>query len=187
MLSLTRKTDYALVALSYLAGLRSRGAEPASARQISEAFGLPLALLMNILKELVQARVLTSTRGANGGYELAVEPGRITLLEVVTAMQGPIRLSLCSDGLPIVGQGCTLSEGCPIRGPIRSLHSRLNRFLEELTLEDLQEGTPGETGGSGETRGVAEWEGEAVGCGCRTTQDTKPTAQPAEAEIYQGA
>lgn len=139
MLSLTRKTDYALVALSYLTGRHAESAAPVSAKQIAQTFGLPLPLLMNILKELVRAKVLVSTRGIHGGYELATEPGRISLLEIVTAMEGPVRLSQCADGLPIVGQGCNLSEDCPIQGPIRSLHRRINRFLEEVTLKDLWE------------------------------------------------
>ena len=171
MLSLNRKTDYALVALSYLASRWVDKAGPVSARQISDTFGLPSALLMNILKELGQAKVVNSTRGAHGGYELAGDPSRITLLEVVTAMQGPVQLTPCSQGLPIVGQGCNLSGDCPIKGPIRSLHSRLNRFLEELTLEDLAGDLP---------------ENGAADCGCQTEQDTKPTQSSAKDEIYQG-
>tara|TARA_R110002111_G_scaffold180950_1_gene246551 strand:+ start:2005 stop:2547 length:543 start_codon:yes stop_codon:yes gene_type:complete len=139
MLSLTRKTDYALVALSYLTGRYAESAEPVSAKQIAQTFGLPLPLLMNILKELVRAKVLSSTRGINGGYELATEPGRISLLEVVTAMEGPVRLAQCADGLPIVGQGCNLSDDCPIQRPIRSLHRRINQFLEDVTLKELWE------------------------------------------------
>jgi Rrf2 family protein len=206
MLSLTRKTDYALVALAYLAGRRAEGTEPVSAKQIAKMFGLPVALLMNILKELVQAGVLCSTRGSRGGYELAGEPGRITLLEIVTAMEGPMRLAPCTDGLPIVGQGCRLSEDCPIRGPVRSLHRRINRFLEEVTLKDLWEDRLEEAG-----QGEAYATTAGTDCRCRITnevppdlppdsppdsspdaradapQDTPSLAQPMGVEIYQGA
>ena len=137
MLNLTRKSDYALVALSYLGKLRDESAGPVSANAIAEQFGLPKALLMNILKELAHAKLVNSTRGAHGGYELAVDPESVSLLEVVTIIEGPMQLTDCSEGLPIVGQGCTLAEGCPIRGPIRQLHERINRFLEEVTLADL--------------------------------------------------
>ncbi len=165
MLNLTRKTDYALVALAFLADRRARGCEPVSAKQIAGTFGLPLPLLMNILKELVQAKVLASTRGARGGYELAIDPGRVTLLEVVTAMEGPIRLTQCADGLPIVGQGCNLSEDCPIQGPIRSLHHRITRFLEELTLGDLY---PGRL----EPTGPTDIAGDAPGGACRSEKES---------------
>ncbi len=186
MLSLTRKTDYALVALTYLTGRRAEGAQPVSAKQIAQTFGLPRPLLMNILKELVRVKVLSSTRGAHGGYELAADPARVTLLEVVTAMDGPVRLSQCADGLPIVGQGCTLSQDCPIQGPIRSLHRRLNRFLAEVTLKDLWEERLGPADRSGPdarefshvSRNQAEHE---------TQPQTHPLTEPTGVEIYQGA
>jgi Rrf2 family protein len=180
MLALTRKTDYALIALSYLAERYGEGGQPVSAKQIAEAFGLPLPLLMNILKELAQARLVTSTRGAQGGYDLAVDPQRLTLLEVVTALEGPVRLSQCADGLPVVGQGCQLSGGCPIRGTIRSLHRRINRFLSEVTLRDLCD-----------ERLDAALDSDTHtphGCGCgATTNHPAHAGTTGSAELYQGA
>ena len=141
MLNLTRKTDYALVALAFLGNRREVQEGPASATLIAEQFGMPKALLMNIMKELAQGKLVTSTRGARGGYELAIAPQRISLLNVVTIIEGPMRLTECADStLPIVGQGCTLADGCPIRTPIRRLNDRINRFLEEVTLADLLTG-----------------------------------------------
>lgn len=137
MLSLTRKSDYALVALAYLGRNYQQQRKAVSARHIAELFGLPLPLLMNILKELCQARILNSTRGVRGGYSLAIDPAQVSLLEVVTAIEGPMQFTQCTDGLPIIGQGCELAEGCPIRGPIRKLHERINRFLEQTSLQDL--------------------------------------------------
>jgi len=189
MLSLTRKTDYALVALAYLTGRRAEGAQPVSAKQIAQTFGLPQPLLMNILKELVRARVLTSTRGVYGGYELVADPARVTLLEIVTAMDGPLRLAQCADGLPIVGQGCTLAEDCPIQGPIRSLHRRLNGFLAEVTLQDLWEDRLSKADPS-----QVDANTTGAQCGCRAPHETPPgtppappLAEPAGVEIYQGA
>jgi len=186
MLSLTRKTDYALIALAYLTGRRAERASPVSAKQIAQTFGLPKPLLMNILKELVRVKVLSSTRGAHGGYELAADPARVTLLEVVTAMDGPVRLSRCADGLPIVGQGCNLSQDCPIQGPIRSLHRRLNRFLAEVTLKDLWEQrlSPGDKS----SLDAPELSGfNRVQAGREAYPKTNPLAQTAGVEIYQGA
>ena len=70
MLSLTRKADYALVGLVDLA---RRTPGKASARQIAESSGVPLPMLMNILKELLAGGLVCSTRGVNGGYRLAKE------------------------------------------------------------------------------------------------------------------
>ena len=143
MLSLTRKTDYALVALSYLGSRRRDEAGPVSAREIADRFELPASLLMNILKELGSAGLLTSTRGSNGGYELAVEPRAVSLMDVVAAIEGPVRMTTCcrtepaeaSD--PTIVEPCSLEDRCPIREPIHRLHHQIQRFLAHVTLADL--------------------------------------------------
>lgn len=155
MLSLTRKTDYALVALSYLAKRWQQGEGAVSARQIAKCFGLPQPLLMNILKSLAQADLLRSTRGVQGGYELSCSPAEISVMEVVCAIEGPAQLTACSNGLPIVGQGCEIAEDCPIREPIRQLHCRINRLLEQMTLEQMIEEDTEDAASSPEEKQVA--------------------------------
>lgn len=141
MLSLTRRTDYALVALAALAQARAQGSASHSAREIADRFGMPLPLLMNILKDLARARLVHSTRGSQGGYCLAAEPTQIRLAEIVAAIEGHAPLTPCCDSpMPIVGQGCRIADGatpCPIQTPIRRLHERLSRFFDQLTLADL--------------------------------------------------
>ena len=75
MLTLTRKTDYALIALTHLAQARERCI---CAREIAEKYGLPSALLMNLLKQLAQKGLVKSSRGPRGGYTLGAPPGQIT-------------------------------------------------------------------------------------------------------------
>lgn len=143
MLNLTRKADYALVALAYLSQRREDAGGPVSAREIASRFTLPLPFLMNLLKRLVQGGLVTSTRGSSGGYELAMDPGEITLMRVLNEVEGPVRFARCADTLPVLrndceeGQGCPIAEHCPIRGPIRRLHERICGFLEGVTLADL--------------------------------------------------
>lgn len=137
MLSLSRKSDYALVALAHLGQRWRDQLGPTSARQIAAGYGMPVSLLMNVLKDLARARIVTSTRGAQGGYALSGDPAGFSLLEVITAIDGQPRFAQCTDGLPIMGQGCTIACECPIRTPIRRLHAQLQRFLESVTLEDL--------------------------------------------------
>jgi Rrf2 family protein len=173
MLALTRKTDYALIALSFLVGQRAEGGGPVSAKRIAETFGLPLPLLMNILKELVQARLLNSARGPRGGYGLAVEPKELTLLEVVTALEGPMRLTPCVDRLPVLDHGCELYGRCPIRGTVQSLHDRIRQFLGDMTLQDLYDDrvAPACTHGSQDDQG-------AKSCACRDNETNQPFAAP---------
>ena len=144
MLSLTRKTDYALVALAYLADRWLKQQGPASARVIADAYALPLSLLMNILKELSGTGLLTSTRGASGGYMLAMPPGEISLADVVTTLEGPVRFAACSDEMVASGRGCPVGSTCPIRDPILYLHEQINGFLRNMSLEDLLRGSNGQ-------------------------------------------
>jgi len=135
MLSLTKKTDYALIAMAYLA---DRPDNFCSARQISEEYKLPLPVLMNILKTLNHNGLVISTRGAKGGYKIADDPSKISVARLIDAVEGPIRFVRC------VGMSAEeLCVGdCPIRGPVLKLHKKLNEFLELATLAEMVEKRP---------------------------------------------
>ena len=141
MLSLTRKTDYALVALSFLGHRQVAEEGPASARLIADTYKLPLPLLMNILKELSSSGLLTSTRGATGGYVLAKEPAEISILDVIEAIEGPLRVALCANDMESPACNCTIQDKCPIRKPVRNLHLKFADFLASTSLQDLLEGS----------------------------------------------
>jgi len=139
MISLSKKSDYALIALAYLA---ERPGLVASAREIADARNLPAALLMNILKELQHHGVLRSTRGAKGGYELSADPSRFSLHELIVAMEGPIRLVECAGDaaecrLVTESDTCRVAGRCTVQGPLQALHQRLVHFLKEVTLADV--------------------------------------------------
>ena len=136
--SLTRKTDYALVALASLAHERALGGEPKSARHIAEAFNLPLHLLMNLLKDLHRANLISSRRGVSGGYLLESAPEDINLKQVVEAIEGPVSVTLCSgDHEPDVA--CQILDTCPIIEPIRNFHLLVEQFLAGITIKQLME------------------------------------------------
>lgn len=138
MLGFNRKTDYALVALAHLAQLAARGDGAVSARLIAERYELPSSLLMNVLKELAQAGIVRSTRGANGGYELAKGPGEVSLLDVIKTLDAPVRTAPCTDVSLLDGPDAACNVvGCPIREPVRRLHSRLIKLFDRFTLADL--------------------------------------------------
>ena len=135
MFALTRKTDYALLALSLLA---RRSAGVLSARAISGASGVPLAMLTNILKMLGRAGVVVSERGACGGYRLARPPEGLNLYEVIVAIEGPVYFVRCMQPDDEVdGHPCGLEPSCPVRLPAREIHQRLIQFLESLPLSEL--------------------------------------------------
>lgn len=137
--NLTRKTDYALVALAKLAQEKmNAGGEPVSARTLADQYHLPLPLLMNALKELHRGGILDSRRGTHGGYYLTRDPEKISLREVIEALEGTVNVTLCSDENHQADQGvCNLVDTCIISEPIRRFNWMLNDFLDRISLKDL--------------------------------------------------
>lgn len=88
-MKLTHACGYAIHAVVYLA--KQKDDQLVASREIAEAQGLPERFLVKVLKPLVSAQVLMSLRGPNGGYRLARAPRSISLLDIIEAVDGPIR------------------------------------------------------------------------------------------------
>ena len=86
---LTRASSYALHAVAYMAAQKQN--RPIASHLIARARGIPERFLLKVLKPLVSARLLHSIKGPNGGYRLARSASDISMLEVVEAVDGPIR------------------------------------------------------------------------------------------------
>jgi FeS assembly SUF system regulator len=134
VLSLSRKLDYALVAMAELAG---RQDETLSARQIAVKYGLPLPTLTNILKELAAGGLVISTRGSKGGYHLSRAAREITLADMIDTIDGPVRLTLCCHEDGQEPAACDLESHCPTKQPLRKVHAMLQGFMQQVTLADL--------------------------------------------------
>ena len=93
MLKLTKKADYGLIAVKHLAMSSRTGT--ASAKEIADAYGIPLPLLAKILQKLTKTGLLVSAAGSSGGYKLARQSQKISALEVIHAIDGPIILTAC--------------------------------------------------------------------------------------------
>jgi Rrf2 family protein len=133
MLTLTKKTEYALIAACHLANV---GQEVVSARDIAEAYGVRLPLLMNVLKKLNQHGILRSVRGAHGGYALAVGPKQISLSRLIEAVEGPPRLVRCALPQP-KDPDCELAGGCPVSGPMGKVQRVFASMLKGVTIADV--------------------------------------------------
>jgi Rrf2 family protein len=88
-MKLTRASSYALHALAHMAA--SGEDRPMASHHIARARGIPELFLLKILKPLVSARILSSVKGPNGGYRLARPAAKISVLDIVEAVDGPIR------------------------------------------------------------------------------------------------
>ena len=134
MFALTKKTDYAIIALCHMA---QRPGEVCTAREIAGQFNVPLALLMNVLKVMNQAELVRSIRGAKGGYTLAMPAQQITLADIITAVEGPIRLVQCAAGREALADGCGLADTCPVTRPVNKVHDKLYDFLKRVSLAQI--------------------------------------------------
>ena len=134
MLSLTKKTEYALIAMCHRARAER---DVVSARDIAGQYSIRLPLLMNVLKALSQGGLLNSVRGARGGYRLAVPPKAITLTALIAAVESPVRLVRCAPPRADNASNCELIGSCPIRRPVHKLHGELRSVLERVTVADV--------------------------------------------------
>lgn len=130
MLRLTRKADYGLIAVKHLAERRA-----SSAKEIANCYGIPLPLLAKVLQKLARQGLLASTHGTNGGYKLARDPGAITALEVIRAIDGPTILTSCSTR----AGACYHSGRCSVRKPLRQIQLRILQVLDSITIAEMQE------------------------------------------------
>jgi len=130
MFKLSKLTDYATVILSVLAKDKAR---VHGALEIAETTGIALPTVSKILKILTKAGVLTSVRGAKGGYLLAKDPDRITVATIISALEGPIGLTECS----VSHKGCEQATGCRIQGNWHLVNQKIALALESITLADM--------------------------------------------------
>lgn len=139
MLKLTKKTDYALMAINYM----SYRKDPfvANTRNIAEIYNIPRELLAKILQTLAKVGIIDSQNGPKGGYTLLKEPSEITLGEVIRAIEGPIQIVRCVEGETT----CSQTEQCTIQSPLRKIERQIITFLDKITIDQIANETIEET------------------------------------------
>jgi FeS assembly SUF system regulator len=146
MLRLTKKADYSLIALKHLASRhRDRNNPAVSAKEVADAYGIPLPLLSKILQKLTKNGMLISEHGTNGGYRLARDPLAITALEVIRTIDGPIILTECFTE----HAHCDHSGRCSVRKPLRRIHEGILRLLSNVTIQDMLDDSADDAGPAG--------------------------------------
>ena len=133
MLKLTKKADYGLMALKYLAEHPETAA--LSAKDVADAYGIPAQLLAKILQTLTKNGLLRSHAGMNGGYALARDAREISAFEVILAIDGPFFITSCSKGK----KGCELTPSCTIKEPLARLNESIAGVLKSISIQDLAE------------------------------------------------
>lgn len=136
MLRLTKKADYGLMALKYLAE-HPREAS-LSAKDIAEAYHIPPQLLAKILQQLAREGLLQSHAGMNGGYTLSRKPQNITAFEVIRIIDGPLFITSCVTESGI----CDLTDSCTIKEPLARVNDSITDVLKKIRISDLVESDP---------------------------------------------
>lgn len=136
MLRLSKKADYALMAMKHLA---LQGEASSSAREIASLYGIPIELLAKILQRLVRRGLLASQQGTRGGYQLARRPLLISVADVIQAVDGPVTVTACS---PTESGNCEQFAKCNVRDPLWRVRERILSALGECTIAELAADPP---------------------------------------------
>jgi len=139
MLRLSKKADYALMAMKHLAQRSDRGsAGSSSAREIAELYDIPIELMAKVLQRLVRRGLLSSHQGTRGGYELARRATEISVADVIQAIDGPVTVTACSTD---DGQ-CEQFAKCNVRDPLWRVRERILAALGDCTIAELAADVP---------------------------------------------
>lgn len=135
MLRMSRLTDYATVVLAHMAGAPER---LHTANELATATGLTQTTVSKLLKTLARRGLLTSQRGASGGYGLARPAGEISAADVLDALEGPVALTECAsdDG------GCEYEAQCRVGNAWQVINAAIREALDDVSLLDLVSQTP---------------------------------------------
>jgi FeS assembly SUF system regulator len=137
MLRISKLTDYAIIVLGHMAREPSR---TYAATDLADLASLAAPTASKILKSLTRAEVLTSTRGAKGGYQLARPPEQTSVASIIYALEGPIALTECG----LEHDTCQQAASCDIRGNWGIINRAIRTALESVTLADMAKPTPEE-------------------------------------------
>jgi FeS assembly SUF system regulator len=128
---LTHLADYAVVIMT-AAARREAGAR-LSASELAQDTGVPLPTTQKLMGRLAADGLLTSVRGAAGGFALARPAGEITLADIVEAVEGPIAMTICSEGRT----DCALDAHCMVKPHMGVVGNAIRGALGAVSLTEL--------------------------------------------------
>jgi Rrf2 family protein len=133
MFKLSKKADYGLIALKHLANHRQGHA--CSANDIAQEYGISATLMAKVLQKLAKQGLVAAKHGSTGGYQLARQPDKISALEVLTAIDGPVLITSC-----VTSHGnCDATERCSVKEPLQRVNESILNVLSMVTIAHLSE------------------------------------------------
>ena len=143
MLKISKKADYALMALQHIATVQFGDVTPGrvvNTKEIAEEYNIPLELLAKVLQTLARNALIESHNGPKGGYVLARRAHQITIAQILESIEGPLGITDCSHEKD--GELCMQRGNCHIRTPLLKVQDSIAQLLNNMTLQDMMGGTP---------------------------------------------
>jgi len=133
MFKLSKKADYGLIAMKHLAIHRQENR--CSANDIAEEYGISATLMAKVLQKLAKDGLVVAKHGATGGYQLARQADRISALEVLTAIDGPVLITSC-----VTSHGnCDATDRCSVKEPLQRVNESILGVLSTVSIAQLSE------------------------------------------------
>ncbi len=134
MLKLSKKSEYALMSVRYLA-INSNG-KYSTARDISQYYDIPYELVAKVLQQLVKKDLVKSYQGVRGGYSLARTPDQISLMEIISAIEDNYRITNCMNE-NTSSNDCRHIDCCMIRDPLIKIQREIDKVFENMKVNQI--------------------------------------------------
>ena len=133
MIKIGKLTDYAINIMGHMIKEDTKASRSAS--YISEISGVPEPTVAKILKKLAQGGLVTSVRGAAGGYKVSRPASEIAILDIINILEGPISMVSCCDGKVV--ENCVARDKCMFNGKWNKVNSQLIAVFDNIKLQDM--------------------------------------------------
>lgn len=131
MIRMSRLTDYGIVLMTYVAAHPDRAH---NAAEIAAGAHMPLPTVSKLLRILARDGLLSSHRGVKGGYELARPAVQISLWRIISALEGPVSMTVCTAASPDV---CEHESLCPVQGHWQKINRAIRQALDGISLAEM--------------------------------------------------
>ncbi|HLB01080.1 MAG TPA: Rrf2 family transcriptional regulator [Bacteroidota bacterium] len=134
MFQLSKKVEYALIAMRHMAIVRGTGV--VTAKEIADKYALPYDLLAKVMQTLARRRFISSYQGVKGGYILRLDPGTVKVSEVINAIEGKQTVSIIQCEVDSL-ESCSIHSTCTIKIPLIKLQSNINSILNGMSIMEM--------------------------------------------------
>ena len=130
MLNITRKVEYALIALRHMQS--KNNTDLTSAKEIATKYGIPQQLLAKTLQQMARDRIIKAVQGPTGGYKIAANLKSISLKDFFEKLEGPLGMMDC-----YFDSECLQITNCNIRIPIQRINDNMRSMFSQMTLQEI--------------------------------------------------